>query len=138
MTPVDQEIMDDTKGDCFSACLASLLDLPIKEVPKFAAETETSRDFWKVIEKWLSDRNYKLLSITFPDPQILSRTDFENGGYCILSGVSPRRKADGNIKYHAVVGKAEGFGVKIIHDPHPDRTGLQDWGYRWVKFLIKL
>jgi hypothetical protein len=138
MVPVDQEIICDTKGDCFSACVASILECPLSEVPKFAADTETSEQFWKTIDAWLLGRGRKLLSITIPDPQMLERMYFENGDYCILTGVSPRRKADGNIKYHAVVGTGQGYGIKMVHDPHPDRTGLQDWGYRWVRFLVKI
>lgn len=41
--------------------------------------------------------------------------------YCILIGRSPRLK-DSN---HAVVGRPNGYGYQILHDPHPDGSGLE-------------
>lgn len=38
MTPVYQQIICPNRGDCMSACLASLMDMPIESVPKFMAE----------------------------------------------------------------------------------------------------
>lgn len=43
----------------------------------------------------------------------------------IAWGESPRPKKDGRPKQHCVVVSRKGYGVKVTHDPHPDRTGLK-------------
>jgi hypothetical protein len=144
MTPQTQIVLNDNKGDCFRACLASVLDMPLLEVPNFYDLCGTMSDggpdvqeFWNKVREWLDIRGWKMIAITFPDPQMLQRTHFDGDEYCIMSGLSPRLRSDGNTKYHAVVGKTQGYGIKIVHDPHPDHSGLRDWGYRFVQFIVK-
>jgi hypothetical protein len=135
VTPVDQTITDDGKGNCFASCVASLLDLPLSDVPNFVE----AADMDAAARNWLAERGYVYVRLCFPDPESLAHTYFESGMvpiYCILSGISPRVRADGSPKWHAVVGQVSGYGIKIAHDPHPSRAGLKEDGHRWVSFLV--
>lgn len=146
MTPHTQRIFDDKHGDCFAACIASILDLPLDAVPNFRsiqANSETY-DMVRGADEWLRE-NYGLRFITIEmyepkgrpkcDIPILNRLFFKNSDeLVILSGESPRKNADGSTKYHCVVAKADCWGFEIVHDPHPDRTGIvgQPYGVKWI------
>lgn len=52
--------------------------------------------------------------------------------HCILTGPSPR-----NPVLHAVVGLYDGLHIKMVHDPHPDGTGLAG-PPEFVTFIGKL
>lgn len=137
MTPVDQTLIHDYKGDCFRACMASVLDLKIEDVPNFASGTTSTDDFWIEVRAWLDKMNLTMIAITIEKAETLDRMYFEYNHYVILTGVSPRLRPDGSPKYHAVVGRTKGYGIEIVHDPHPDRTGLAPGGYRFVRFIVK-
>lgn len=131
MTPVDQEFTHKPEigqyGDCQRAVIASLLDLPISEVPHFYRDEEEGGDpFWTGVVKFCRTHGYNYVS-TKPDIFLWS------GGavYHEISGPSPR----GNGVYHAVVG----CNGKIEHDPHPDKTGLAGDPSKWkYAFLVRL
>jgi hypothetical protein len=85
-----------------TACIASILELNIEEVPRFHNDT-----WWVELRKFLYEKGYtaKLLKITDRYPQ----------EFYILNGRSIRGRL------HSVVA----FGKDIVHDPHPDKTGLE-------------
>jgi hypothetical protein len=132
MKPVDQIVFEDNKGDCFRACVASILELPLEEVPNF---TEWS-DMYKAAEEWFSTKGFKLYSLHVKDHVLLDDIFFMCSDYCILGGKSPRLTQGGSVKYHSVVARAHGWGLEIVHDPHPSRAGLEP-SYRWVRFIVK-
>jgi hypothetical protein len=41
--------------------------------------------------------------------------------YCVLIGDSPRSEKC----LHAVVGRPNGYGYEVVHDPHPEGGGLR-------------
>lgn len=61
MIPVTQRLIDRTRGDCFSACLASILEVP--EVPCF--HMEEHKDTWTQYNEWLAPYNLQLVSFRF-------------------------------------------------------------------------
>ncbi len=83
------------ENDCLSACIASILELNIKEVPIFV--TKDPYDMNIRADKWLRDRGYYLF---YSESQLkeFSITFLHNG-------------ANG----HAVVSQ----NGKIVHDPEP-------------------
>ncbi len=122
MKPVDQtrfgfDYTRDDCGDCFSACVASLLELPLGAVPIFMEKP----NWLLALNTWLKQRGF--WAVTFE----LTEGGWSPEGYCILGGKSPRATGD---EMHAVVG----FGRKVVHDPHPSRAGLVD--LRDVTLLI--
>lgn len=108
MKPVDQTRVG-SEGDCYAACIASLLELPLADVPNFCAD---SSNWLEHADKWLREEHeYTLLGF---------RPRGEGAFYCIpamyhiMAGKSPRGVD------HAVVA----FQGKMVHDPHPTRAGL--------------
>lgn len=119
MKPVNQTRFG-KEGNCFCACIASILECPIEIV-----------DF-KMGENWIVDTQAILgrhgfmfigvnilkghCIVPLPDP------------YCIFTGRSPRDAS----MLHSVVGKLVHFQEKeiemvayrTVHDPHPDKTGI--------------
>lgn len=108
----DQEFMhnEQSTGDCFRACLATILELPMREVPHFALLdfSPEVRVSMQCAQAWLEARGFELW---------MGPDDGDNPlPLCIVNGLSPR-----GIR-HAVVGDtATG---EILHDPHPSRAGL--------------
>lgn len=106
MKPVDQTLFGPENGNCWAACIASILELPIDEVPNFGIKKTWFPDTWN----WLLERGYASL--------YFGPGDARHVPYCyhIVSGRSPRGDWG-----HAVVA----LGEKLVHDPHPDRTFLR-------------
>lgn len=114
-------------GNCWSACIASLLGLPIELVPNFcgdakakAADGESRPDWMTPAQEWLRQRGLGFVTLgvdgsgAFP---ILPNCT------CIINGKSPR----GN-HLHAVVGnivcKDGAIEFDYQHDPHPSGAFL--------------
>jgi len=95
-------------GNCMSACLASVLDVPLDDVPNFAAK---GARYWDEMQRWLHARGLFLFELKVPPDQTPGTPD---DLHYIASGVSPR-----GIR-HAVIMR-EG---RLVHDPHPSGTGL--------------
>ena len=49
MKPVDQTILTAPGGNCFAACVASILELPLADVPNFCSEER----WWNALQIWL-------------------------------------------------------------------------------------
>lgn len=111
MKPVDQTTFGNPGGNCFSACIASLLHLPIGDVPYFMSNDPQSSAWIPKLTAWL--KPFGLY------PLMLSANAFVPG-YHILQGVSPRREG-GNVGGHAVIGQ----GDVCVHDPHPSKAGIR-------------
>lgn len=131
MKPVDQEFLHDpdngVRGDCQRAVIASLLELPIAEVPHFL---EIAKDdsvlYYTLMQEFLAKRGLAYLTVPARSGAAFYGCDYDV--YYEISGPSPR----GNGVYHAVIG----LNGKIVHDPHPSRSGLageyKDWSYSYL------
>lgn len=147
MKPVDQTLMLERgePGDCYRACIASIFELPIEDVPHFTLEAcrlagadvdarpfdyaaliplhkEVTEGERRLTDEWLAARGKRLV---WP----MKREDFPSEGYCIVSGVSAR---DGSVQ-HACVGDLrtlkwdnDRVEIFIAHDPHPSRAGIRE------------
>jgi hypothetical protein len=109
-----------------SACVASLLELPIEAVPTFLSEPgDPDRFEWaRRLDRFLEPMDlYALHFMADPERAALP------GVLHIKTGISPRGRP------HAVIG----FGHHLVWDPHPSRAGLVEcdgfclivsrWGY---------
>lgn len=112
MKPIDQTRLHDeqTEGNCFEACLASILEMSIEDVPDFGGLAEGQ--WWFDLEAFLKPLNLK--QVYFPTG---SGYCFDGECFHIRAGKSPR----GDFK-HAVVG----WGADTVHDPHPSKAGIED------------
>lgn len=101
------------RGNCWTACIASMLGLSIDEVPDFVQlDVDGGEDWWFHTLRWLGERGYLLI---FRDPAKPGPEPY------IQCGLSPRSPAaDGKPVYHAVIYQ----GGQLIHDPHPDGLGV--------------
>lgn len=94
-------------GNCLQAVIASVLELPLDEVPHFAQvdeDTEGAVNWWAYLLAWLRDRGWRLDGTIMPDP----------GEVYLASGPSPR-----GVKH--IVAYQHG---RLLHDPHPSEAGL--------------
>ena len=118
------------RGNCYAACIASLLGLPITEVPNIEVLYGIDNTYyWEVLCKWLGHLGYELST----DNRFKScfHEDFQDmnfGGedrhaawrkelydkYYLVSGKSPR-----GIQHICIYQNG-----KLVHDPHPSREGL--------------
>jgi hypothetical protein len=115
MNPTYQTVLHDPEsgqhGNCLSAVVASLLHLPIEDVPLFIAPS------------WQSDLNAFLRPFGLGYLQV---GDFERWcdevgiKFCFheVAGPSPRH----DDVFHACVG----INGKVVFDPHPGSDGLKD------------
>lgn len=127
MIPVDQQFVHDPEngqhGDCMRACIASLLELPIADVPHFAQiDAEGKGDFWFAVTAFCRSKGYAF--VTMRGRFVWS----EDPIYHVIAGPSPR----GNGVYHAVVG----LNGQVHFDPHPSRAGLAGDPSGWTFDLL--
>ena len=117
MKPIDQTgYIPYVDGNCFSACIASILEIPLEDVPLFHSDEGTNNWGDKFI-KWCEDNDIEWTYYDVAD----TGEDWHPEGYSILSGKSPRGDW-----LHSVVA----LDNDIVHDPHFDRTGVEsrvDW-----------
>lgn len=122
-------------GDCQRAAIATVLQIPIDQVPHFGEGGPDSMEFFDRIRKFLEPRNLGLFTVPFqscPIRDVLLMMELNNEGLVyMLSGMSPRGVN------HVVVCK----GGEIIHDPHPsnDRLiGPCNDGHWWVEVIATI
>lgn len=126
MKPVFQTTVDPEKGDCFSAALASLLELPIEAIPRFA-EIHGKYNMMDAARPWLAE-HHGLSIVTIQMEQELTTGDDIRligavpGTPCIAGG----RSATFEGELHAVVGEIdeEGMNFRMTHDPNPAGRGI--------------
>jgi hypothetical protein len=101
-----------TEGNCYSACIASLLDMSLDEVPYFAegAGQHDSGIFWERVFSFLEMNGYDIRFFDYDKHSI----SLEPDQFYIVAGKSPRGYM------HGVIYK----GNQLYHDPHPDNTGV--------------
>lgn len=134
MKPVTQQFIHKPEanqyGDCQRAVIASLLELPIDEVPHFLQEAQGDASaYWEGIQRFLRPHGYAYLVVPYRSGSAFFGIDDEPI-YHEISGPSPR----GNGVFHAVVG----CNGQIAFDPHPDRTGLAGDPSEWeFAYLVK-
>ncbi len=124
MIKIKQDILHDPDngfyGNCAQAAFASILELPLNEVPHFADGLSDSLEdgsiFDERIRDWLRPKKLGLVGLSVgPDNlegwlEYLSKSDTHH----LIAGKTVRGFQ------HITVG----FGGKIVHDPHPSDTGL--------------
>lgn len=108
------------RGDCFSACIAALLELPLEAVPFF--NSPTALDSIGDLQLWLQKRGLSALWVALASPDARLCARLAVGTYFIAHGDSPR----GNWQ-HAVIGRYtdEGEGWEMVHDPNPEGGGIK-------------
>lgn len=143
---VYQTVMDEHKGNCLSAAIASVLELDIGEVPNFDV---LNGDFIDRVNTWLEPRGLGWVRIIMPrqdrGPDRIqvgrlpeSGDEFVHhklpeGIICLATGKSPRGEW-----CHSVVGRmVGGYNFELLHDPHPGGLGIEGLPL-CIEFLVPL
>lgn len=111
MKQIEQTVFDDNLGDCLRACVASIFEFPIEDMPNFWEQTQDSLRFWKLVNDWLSE-NYgrKCIVIAVDEDNMF----FISGLVCVAIGSTSRSS-----EQHAVV-----WCDGVLYDPHPSKIGI--------------
>lgn len=111
MIPVDQALLSAESGNCFAACVASVLELPLGAIPDFSG----TRNWFRAFERWA--RACSVVALLIPVPR---RAQW---ALCFAPrtpwiALGPARCGE----RHAVVYA----GNSLSHDPNPHygRTGI--------------
>lgn len=96
-------------GNCFSACIASILEVGIEDVPLFVRKGR----WYGQYRSWLRTHGLDFLAVIG-----WSKSDIKYipSVYSIVSGMGARGLL------HAVVY----FDSEMVHDPHPEGGGVKD------------
>lgn len=131
MIPVfqDMSVANDGHGNCFNACIASLLERPLREVapihprrpvqlPDGTVQLEENEKWHEQWDAWLIEQGYKVMYHPASDPP---------KGFSIASGYSDRTFPEG----HRLAGKRISHAVVAfdgvpVHDPYPLRGTFGD------------
>jgi hypothetical protein len=103
-------------GNCYPACVASILEIPLTEVPHVHqlhyGDTDAACD---EMQRFLRSRGLITLTLTW-GPWV---NRFLHGYTCVIGGRSPRGEFD-----HAVVALITHDGWELQHDPFPGGHGI--------------
>jgi hypothetical protein len=98
---------DNAKGQCYEACIASLLNMPLDQIPLYKMP-----DHWIKMDKWLYEQGFVSLLI-----ENKPGLDFQcNFPYIVALRLSLPYKP---VAYHACIYQTG----KLIHDP----SGIMAW-----------
>lgn len=115
-----------TTGDCMRACVASILELTLQQVPNFMKDG--SNKYYENIQKWFLEKTSFLpLDVEFKEEG--QDREWLKDCICVAVGKSPRAKKDG--EKHGVVW----LNGEMVHDPHPDKTGLAEYPTVFTVFI---
>lgn len=113
------DVPPEQRGNCFPACVASLIGYTLGSVPHFyAIHPDNQAASNRAIRAWLSAQGYGVICLDWVDA-VEWGLNFE-GSVVIVSGKSPRGPHE-----HAVLGRINGAGWELVHDPHPSRAGIE-------------
>jgi hypothetical protein len=115
MVPIDQTITGPEDGNCFAACLASILELPIEQVPNIC---HLGEDWLTDCNKWLRRFGFWMVPMLIEgvNMQTQEREPWKPEGWHIIAGDNQ------NGDRHAVVG----YNGRTMFDPNPNRKGLKN------------
>lgn len=117
MKPVFQDkfgMLDDADmGNCWPACLASMLECELNEVPHFHFLYPNIEESQAKMLEFLNTRGFGHLYFSWEDAASLWRA--VQGGLVIFTGVSPRFPDC----HHVLIGQITPNGWRTVHDPHP-------------------
>lgn len=121
---IDQTILaGDPKrpGNCVAACVATLVGVPLDQVPHFiefgivygdsedVGAVSTGNNWWAMLLGYLAAKGYWPVELE-------ALTDAETDEFLLVAGMSPRGLL------HQVIYR----GDRLWHDPHPSRDGVLD------------
>ena len=115
MKKVFQTTFGEPLGNCFPACLASLLEVPLDVFP-----------FPPYEDNWMQQVDKTLQKMGYAYVEWAGSIDFSWAGkfLCIVHGISPRGLRHSVIAKHFIDEGMHKYEFK--HDPHPDGGWIKD------------
>lgn len=98
------------EGNCFPACVASILEIEIERIPNYQ---EGDGVWYQNFKKWLRKFDYECVAL---NRSLLAEKDQCPEVYGIVSGKSPRGLSHSTVY----------FKDEMVHDPHPEGGGVKD------------
>lgn len=143
MRPVDQTLFGATSapqdqiGNCYPACIATLLEVPLEDVPHvYQLHHDDPVAAHAVRDQWLAQHGLAILSLDLKSLAAAHEATWRAlvGVLGIFSGGSPRHDCT-----HAVVGRLTadllGLNWELVHDPHPERQGIKGYAHSVEVFM---
>lgn len=129
MKPVMQKSLGLGHGDCLHACLASILECDLADIPNLSAETKTLADQIANEDAFLASRGMRAIRCLLTGSYESGDVFFLFDGYGIAWGKSPRSHMQ-----HCVVVVSDDGMLRIAHDPHPGGLGIEGefTGVSWI------
>lgn len=136
-------------GNCFASCIASIMEIPLSEVPNVEVLFDVYGDYYlDVMNEWLAKQGWEYSSgdeYKIFHPEFMSIKDFGSDNntfeerdemrkmwceamvheqdlkddYYLVSGISPRNKEDSTTRHITIWQNG-----KMVHDPHESREGI--------------
>lgn len=128
MIPVDQTTFGVPDGNCFSACVASIMEVPIDEVPLFMKDANgvpyVGGAWWPPFLRWLRERDWTCLFYGDDDPAWPeARKIIREGEHVIVGGDNMHGSPHACVALDGVV----------VFDPNPRRRADGDHGLSTVE-----
>lgn len=108
------------RGNCYSTCIANILDLEVEAVPEFFGLG--GKKWYEESQEWLMERGLGFVMFPTDPTEAPAFKDL----VCIAAGKSPRGHN------HAVIWHKG----KVLHDPHPDGTGFVGEPTEWDLLVV--
>jgi len=123
MKPIKQKyfhIPNVQNGDCWRACIASVIECDINELPSMPID-ESWSEYCQKMDKRLAELGWE--NCQYPVRRITEDllASPDTNGYVLALGKSPRFNSSIERINHYVVWKNG-----IVHDPHPENQGIMD------------
>lgn len=112
MKPVSQTSFGYPDGNDLAACVASILELSVDEVPNFI----TKKNWYLTLALWLEKRGMTAIRLDVSRGNEWWNFYLPPETPVIWAGPSPRPEEQDR-RLHCVVGRWDG---RLLHDPHPD------------------
>jgi hypothetical protein len=140
MKPVKQTKFGPIEGNCFAACIASILEVPIEEV---TVDNDPNNEKWfDNLQAYLKPKNLFFLEVRIDVAKAYPLYAMDDV-WCFLSGKSPRTFEGYENVNHIIVGKIHTTAdhpvvYEFIHDPHPENKFLKDGSIWGLGFLCAI
>lgn len=128
MKPVYQTLFGSFEGNCFPACIASILEIPLEEVPHFFKEEADIINAIYKTKDFLNKRGYNFYCFwkvgdSFVDIAPCPTKEFKS----IDDKLTSFWIAGGPIKEEPNCGHAVVYyGNEMVHNPNPKSSGINE------------
>lgn len=129
MIPVYQTmtVANDGCGNCFNACVASILELPLRDVAQIHPK---DKRYWGPWREWFAARGLALVERSAANPP---------KGWSIACGPGFRTYPEDHEKAGLPISHAcVAFNGEVLHDPFPGGKGLVEIQYFWALESIEM